>query len=148
MIFWYAREGVLGDTSVAVLFLHILSCTVDKSVSFKDYGRLRYLLSSVQVTELPPFGERGCWLCSPSVFRDCSIVRTYRYLWCLGLDVILISSVPVHILFLTFVLSNPDMPCLCKRCRSKSVGFWRSQLIWIYTVCHSVFECVSTTWIK
>ena len=39
---------------------------------------------------------------------------------------------------LTLVLLNPDRPCLCKQCRSRSVGFWRSQLIWICTVCHSV----------
>ena len=30
------------------------------------------------------------------------------------------------------------MPCLSKQCRSRSVGFWRSQLIWICTVCHYV----------
>ena len=35
---------------------------------------------------------------------------------------------------LTLVLLNPDIPCLCKQCRSRSVGFWRrSQLIWICT---------------
>ena len=49
---------------------------------------------------------------------------------------------------LTLVLLNPDMSCLCKQCRSRSVGFWRSQLIWICTVCLSVFEFVSTIWIK
>ena len=37
---------------------------------------------------------------------------------------------------LTLVLLNPDIPCICKQCRSRSVGFWRSQLIWICTVCH------------
>ena len=37
---------------------------------------------------------------------------------------------------LTLVLLNPDLSCLCKQCRSRSVGFWRSQLIWICTVCH------------
>ena len=37
---------------------------------------------------------------------------------------------------LTLVLLNPDIPYLCKQCRSRSVGFWRSQLIWICTVCH------------
>ena len=31
---------------------------------------------------------------------------------------------------LTLVLLNPDRSCLCKQCRSRSVGFWRSQLIW------------------
>ena len=49
---------------------------------------------------------------------------------------------------LTLVLLNPDIPCLCKQCRSRSVGFWRSQLIWICTVCHSVFKFISTAWIK
>ena len=32
--------------------------------------------------------------------------------------------------------AEPDMTCLWKQCRSRSVGFWRSQLIWICTVCH------------
>ena len=41
---------------------------------------------------------------------------------------------------LTLVLLNPYIPCLCKQCRSRSVGLFRSQLIWIYTVCHSVCE--------
>ena len=44
-------------------------------------------------------------------------------------------------------LADPDIPCLCKQCRSRSVGFWRSQLIWICTVCHPVCEFISTTWI-
>ena len=37
---------------------------------------------------------------------------------------------------LTLVLLNPDIPWLCKQCRSRSVGFFRSQLILICTVCH------------
>ena len=41
------------------------------------------------------------------------------------------------------VLLNPDIPCLCKQCRSRSVGFFRSQLIWICTVCHLICEFVS-----
>ena len=44
--------------------------------------------------------------------------------------------------------SNPDMPCHCKQRRSRSVGFFRSQLIWICTVCHSVCGFISTIWIK
>ena len=50
---------------------------------------------------------------------------------------------------LTLVLPNADMPCLCKQCRSRSVGFWRSQLIWICTICQSVNEYlfVSKIWI-
>ena len=48
---------------------------------------------------------------------------------------------------LTLVLLNVDIKCLCKQCRSRSVGFRRSQLIWICTVCHSVCEFIST-WIK
>ena len=34
------------------------------------------------------------------------------------------------------------------QCRSRSVGFFRSQLIWICTVCHSVCEFISRIWIK
>ena len=49
---------------------------------------------------------------------------------------------------LTLVLLNPDIPCLCKQCRSRSVGFWRSQLIWICTVCHQVCEFIANIWIK
>ena len=49
---------------------------------------------------------------------------------------------------LTLVLLNPDIPFLCKQCRSRSVGFWRSQLIWICTVCHLECEFVSTILIK
>ena len=40
------------------------------------------------------------------------------------------------------------MPCLCEQCRSRSVGFWRSQLIWICTVGHWVCEFLSITKIK
>ena len=38
--------------------------------------------------------------------------------------------------------------CFCKQCRSRSVGFWRSQLIWICSVCQLVSEFISTIWIK
>ena len=37
---------------------------------------------------------------------------------------------------------------LYKQCRSRSVGFLKSQLIWIYTVCHKVCVFLSTAWIK
>ena len=33
-----------------------------------------------------------------------------------------------------------NYPYLCKQCRSRSDGFWRSHLIRTYTVCHSVCE--------
>ena len=33
-------------------------------------------------------------------------------------------------------LAEHDMPCLSKQCSCRSVGFIRSQLIWICTVCH------------
>ena len=49
---------------------------------------------------------------------------------------------------LTLVLLNQDIPFLCKQCISRSVCFWRSQLKWICTVCHSVCDFISTTWIK
>ena len=48
----------------------------------------------------------------------------------------------------TLVLLNQNIPCLCKQCRSRSVGFWRSQMIWICTVCHSACDIMSIVWIK
>ena len=41
---------------------------------------------------------------------------------------------------LTQVLLNPDIPCICKQCRSRSADFWRSQLIWLCTVCYWICE--------
>ena len=32
--------------------------------------------------------------------------------------------------------AEPGYTLFCKQCRSRSVGFFRSQLIWICTVCH------------
>ena len=62
----------------------------------------------------------------------------------------LFSSIFLHWInyVLTLVLLNSDVLCLCKQCRSRSVSFWRRQLIWICTVCHLICEFVSTTWIK
>ena len=45
-----------------------------------------------------------------------------------------------------------DMSCLCKQCRSRSVCFWRSQLIWTCTVCHvimwiSIYNQDQTIWL-
>ena len=45
---------------------------------------------------------------------------------------------------LTLVLLNPDIPSLSKQCRSRSVGFWRSQLIWICTVYQQECELITT----
>ena len=37
-----------------------------------------------------------------------------------------------------------DNPYICKQCRPRSDGFWRSHLIRIYTVCHSVWNWTKT----
>ena len=44
---------------------------------------------------------------------------------------------------LTVVLLNPDMPCICKQCRSRSVGFWRSQLyLDLHCLSLSMYICI------
>ena len=48
-------------------------------------------------------------------------------------NLVRILQCAIHIL--TLVLRNQDIPCLCKQCRSRSVG---SQLIWSCTVCSHV----------
>ena len=58
----------------------------------------------------------------------------------------------VHEVFSVYVLNHcpaePGYTLLCKQCRSRSVGFWRNQLIWICTVCHHVCEFIATIRIK
>ena len=49
---------------------------------------------------------------------------------------------------LTLLLLIPDIPSLCKQCRARSVGFWRTQLICVCTVCHKECEFISTIRIK
>ena len=41
-----------------------------------------------------------------------------------------------HYVFINPCPAEPKYTHLCKQCRSRSVGFWRIQLIWICTVCH------------
>ena len=73
--------------------------------------------------------------------------------WCFIVQSLLLSPfrslamTKIHVV-LTLVLLNPDIPCLGKQCRSRSVGFFRSQLIWICTVCHKVCELKTTIQIK
>ena len=57
----------------------------------------------------------------------------YRRICLLGTNS---TDICVIFLSLALVLLNLDMLCLCKQCRSRSVDFWRGQLIWICTVCH------------
>ena len=47
---------------------------------------------------------------------------------------------------LTLVLPNPDKPCLCKQCRSRSIGFWRSQLILTCTVAIKYVNLYQQPW--
>ena len=51
----------------------------------------------------------------------------------------LVKVINYSIYCLIHVLLNLDRLCLWKQCRSRSVCFWRSQMIWIYTV----IQCVN-----
>ena len=51
-------------------------------------------------------------------------------------------------LLLTPCPAEPGFTLFSKQSRSRSVGFWRSQLIWICTVCHQEYEFIATIWIK
>ena len=69
-----------------------------------------------------------------ATFTELSPLKVYQF----PLEHMATAMAAIRILhtLLTLVLLNPDMSCLCKQCRSRSVGFFRSQTIWIYTVCH------------
>ena len=105
-------------------------------------------------------GQRSSWSevrtdrrmrsCRPYVskVRFRKIVLSYQCMVSVSFCLRHIATVVHSTQLLILVLLNLDMPCLCKQCGSRSVGFWRSQLIWICTVCHSVCEFISTIWIK
>ena len=76
-----------------------------------------------------------------------SCVTSFLYLYLLTSDCQFCVKHTWSHPILTLVLLNRDIPCLCKQCKNRSVGFWKSQLIWICTVCRKVCEYVSTTWI-
>ena len=82
---------------------------------------------------------KNCWkTVSPKVIKkfSCSIQLNMKFSLLINMCMCKIRISPFLVVGLTLVLLNPDIPCLCKQCRSRSVGFWRSQLIWICTVCH------------
>ena len=47
---------------------------------------------------------------------------------------------------LTFVLLNPDIPYICKQCRSRSVGFWKANWSGSALFAISVWICINNVW--
>ena len=83
-----------------------------------------------------------CVLFSIKKYTFCVFIRSF--LWRTGekLSRIIFNYTVLTLAMLnklTLVLLNPDISCLCKQCRSRSVGFWRSKLIWICTVPFSLW---------
>ena len=75
------------------------------------------------------------WPCDPFIFFFNFVV--YNYMLCrMGCLIVL-----------TLVLLNPDISWLWKQCRSRSVGFWRSQLrsqlSWFYNGPLSMWLCIN-----
>ena len=81
--------------------------------------------------------KHSCWVTHNICFHG-EMRKIIVWIFLLSASCRFINKCKPHLknLNLTLVLLNPDIPCLCKQCRSRSVGFWRSQLIWICTVCH------------
>ena len=94
----------------------------------KDYSVLRGL-SNLERQSTRMLNIPGMW-------RILWITLCSRHQWKTSYTSIHKLAECVPPCLLTLVLLNPDIPCLCKQCRSRSVGFWRSQLIWSCTVCH------------
>ena len=135
---YVAKSGGQGDVSCRVLWL--FSLVVDLNTNF-DINVERW---------------HKCWQTDGKA--DAYIAPCYKQVlqklfshWRLEPESTLLSlMLPCPWLsdILTLIVLSPDIPCLCKQCRSRSVGFWRSQLIWICTVCHLVCEFTSTIQIK
>ena len=84
--------------------------------------------------------KTNIFLQNDSHFNSAIYIRPYMFL---SLLVPPVTYNLKQIYILALILLNLGMACLCKQCRSRSVGFWRSQLIWICTVCQSLCEFIS-----
>ena len=51
------------------------------------------------------------------------------------------SIISEHWVMLKLVLLNQDMPCLCKQCRSRSVGFWTD--LDLHCLPFSIWICIN-----
>ena len=90
----------------------------DTKISFPlKYWKMAVVLFMNRRTDIKKFNS----VCKIKLAKICKLSPLYYH---------------IELVILTLVLLNPDISYICKQCRSRSVGFWRSQLIWICTVCH------------
>ena len=68
--------------------------------------------------------------------------------WATEAQILLVKRGDLDYMVLNPCPAEPGYTLFCKQCRSRSVGFFRSQLIWICTVCHQVCKFIKTVWIK
>ena len=67
---------------------------------------------------------------------------------CYSLENLFMIRVQVFFVHINPCPAEPGYTLFCKQCRSRSVGFWRSQLIWICTVWHQECKFIATILIK
>ena len=97
----------------------------DSSSSFQTWV-LKWRCSNFGTSMVRSFGVQ--------IFKVNMVISIEQWLYSICEEIHFSSQLS----FLTLVLLNLDIPWLCNQCRSRSVGFWRSQLIWICTVCQYV----------
>ena len=101
------------------------------------------------------YGQADQGLCCPQIrYIRALFMPCVSHVFAFKITCVIYASrnclTPSPMIFLTLVLLNPDRPCFSKQGRSRSVGFWRSQLIWICTVCHSDLDlhCLSFIYVN
>ena len=153
----------LGFTGVYIIF-HIFAQNIDCGYSLElprrggsnEYPQTMFCaeiwkISEFFIRKFSVFGDKIFYL-NRHVFVMCDTEAGLHTNWHLPLPCMLVKSFPheashnlYHIIILPIKITdhnfNPSlakhvMPCLSNHCRSRSDGFWRSQLIWICTVCH------------
>ena len=113
------------------------------------YLLLCFILLTADISLLCRWNSGGSWSPNATIRFLCSLELTILSSKLIGLflfaSFLNYKILLVFILHLTLVLLNLDIPSLCKQCRSRSVGCYRSQMICICTVCHSVSELISSS---
>ena len=112
-----------------IVDLGLLTCISDQisnscdSVLFTKNQIILYLNSQMRVFDIQlTYSIVG--YCRIYWWTEKALIRLHRLLY-----------LHMHEALNLFLL-NPDKPCLYKQCTSRSVAFFKSQLIWICTVYH------------
>ena len=123
-----AKPRAFGSGELKTSTVHILICAIKHCL--KPESQMTKNLAFIMLIEKSVVNKTKGYF----YYMICGYIQTLS-----ELQFVLQMTTPSEYCFVQLIRLNPslaehDKPCLSKQCRSRSVGFCRSQLIWICTV--------------